>query len=403
MYRGQVPGAGLITGIGDVHGRPVMVVANDPSVKGGTFHPVSVTKNLRALEIAAQCRLPCVHMVDSGGAFLPLQSDLFADRLHGGRIFHDQACMSASGIAQLAGVLGSCTAGGAYVPAMSDEVVIVENQGTLFLAGPPLVRASTGEVVSPEELGGGRVHATLSGVADHLDPDDDSAIQALREALAALPQRAVPLGRDGRSRGSEAMHDLARRLTHEEETSLIPVNGLLNVLLDAGWKSRVVLLAEEVRLVAGCGKVLGWPVDVLAVSGRLTHEAAEVCSSWLESPLRGRRPLMIVQDVDTGDPSGGPTLREVHLARCMRVLARQEVRFLTLIVRRSLGPCAWALGGRGLGPDFLFTWPWARVNSPSGTGEYDALHATARVWDDGLLEPERTRETLALSLRAMSC
>jgi 3-methylcrotonyl-CoA carboxylase beta subunit len=437
LYDEDWPAAGVIAGIGLVEGRHVMVVANDATVKGGTYAPITVKKHLRAQEIAAENRLPCVYLVDSGGAFLPMQDEVFPDRDHFGRIFYNQARMSRDGIPQIAAVLGSSTAGGAYVPAMSDETVIVRNQGTIFLGGPPLVKAATGEVVSAEDLGGGDVHTRVSGVVDHLAESDAHALEIVRRIVATLPQPA-PLPEQ-----PEPVLDPDR-----DPTTLIDV---VPVELTAPYDARDVIacvvdggtFAEFKRdygdtLVTGFARLHGHRVGVVANNGVLFGESALKGAHFIELCDQRGIPLLFLQNI-TGFMVG----REYeaggiakHGAKMVNAVACARVPKLTVVVGGSFGAGTYSMCGRAYSPRFLWLWPGARVSVmggpqaasvlstvrrdqiESGGGVWSAddeasfqapirdqyerqgspYYSSARLWDDGVLDPAETRDVLGLAL-----
>jgi 3-methylcrotonyl-CoA carboxylase beta subunit len=443
LYDGAAPGAGLITGIGRVMGREVMVIANDATVKGGTYYPMTVKKHLRAQEIAAENRLPCIALVDSGGANLPNQDEVFPDRDHFGRIFYNQARMSAAGIAQIAVVMGSCTAGGAYVPAMSDVAIIVREQGTIFLAGPPLVRAATGEVVSAEDLGGGDVHTRLSGVADMLAEDDAHALALARQAVASLnrPPARGPVGGPARIAPEPPAHD------PEELLGLIPsdprtpweVRELVARLVDGSRLDEFKPRFGE-TLVTGFAHLDGWPVGIVASNGVLFSEAAIKGAHFVELCSQRRIPLLFLQNI-TGFMVGRRYEAEGiarHGAKMVTAVATTAVPKITVIVGASYGAGNYGMAGRAYSPRFLWSWPNARIAVMGGEqaagvlatvrregieraggswspedeaafrrptiARFDRqsrpLHASARLWDDGIIDPRRTRAVLALSLAA---
>jgi 3-methylcrotonyl-CoA carboxylase beta subunit len=437
MHDGAAPGAGIITGVGRVSGRECMIVCNDATVKGGTYFPMTVKKHLRAQEVAMQNRLPCLYLVDSGGAFLPLQDEVFPDRDHFGRIFFNQATMSARGIPQVAAVLGSCTAGGAYVPAMSDEAVIVRDQATIFLGGPPLVRAATGEIVSAEELGGGLLHATTSGVVDHLANDDVDALRTVRRIVAGLAPRAA--------RPWEAAPVEPPAYDPAELYAVVPADP--RVAYDAREViARVVdgsRFAEFKRkygatLVAGTARIHGHPVGVLANNGVLFSESAAKGAHFIELCDARSIPLVFLQNV-TGFMVG----REYeaggiakHGATMVAAVACARVPKFTVVVGGSFGAGNYSMCGRAFSPRFLWMWPNARISVMGGeqaasvlsTVRRDALaaagrslpdeerealerpvreqyerqgspyYATARLWDDGVIDPADTRTVLGLGL-----
>jgi 3-methylcrotonyl-CoA carboxylase beta subunit len=438
-YDDEAPGASMVTGIGRVAGREVVVVANDATVKGGTYYPLTVKKHLRAQEIAYENRLPCIYLVDSGGAFLPLQADVFPDREHFGRIFYNQARMSAAGIAQVAVVLGSCTAGGAYVPAMCDEAVIVKNQGTIFLGGPPLVRAATGEEVTAEELGGGDVHTRISGVADQLAADDADALRIAREILAAMPApRKTPLERapvedpayDPRELYGIVSRD-PRRATDAHE--------LIARLVD-GSRFHEFKALYGATLVTGFAHVHGYPVAILANQGVLFSESALKATHFIELACARRLPLVFLQNI-TGFIVGKQAEHggiAKHGAKMVNAVANAAVPKLTVFTGASHGAGNYAMCGRAYGPRLLFTWPSSRISVMGGEqaaqtlltvklqqlaakgetmtpAEQDAFtapvrakyeaegspyYATARLWDDGILDPVETRDALGLGIAA---
>ncbi len=439
MYEDAIHGAGLITGIGRVSGREVMVVANDSTIKGGTYYPVTVKKHLRAQEIAGENRLPCVYLVDSGGANLPHQTDVFPDRDHFGRIFYNQARLSGAGIPQIAVVMGSCTAGGAYVPAMSDETVIVRNQGTIFLGGPPLVKAATGEVVSAEDLGGADVHARKSGVADHYAADDHHALDIARRIVGTLNARKsvdIPI--------------------QPVEEPAFPIDDLLSVVptdLKKQYDIREVIarLVDGSRfaefkqlygstLVCGFAHIWGMPVGIIGNNGILFSESAMKGAHFIELCCQRRIPLLFLQNI-TGFMVGrqfeaGGIAKDG--AKLVTAVASAEVPKITLLVGGSYGAGNYGMCGRAYQPRFLFTWPNSRISVMGGeqaasvlatvrrdnieaegkswpAAEEEAFkapirekyeleghpyHATARLWDDGIILPTETRRALGLAFAA---
>ncbi|MCM5690644.1 methylcrotonoyl-CoA carboxylase [Sinorhizobium meliloti] len=439
MYNDDAPGAGLITGIGRISARECMIVCNDPTVKGGTYYPLTVKKHLRAQEIAAENRLPCVYLVDSGGANLPNQDEVFPDRDHFGRIFYNQANMSAAGIPQIAVVMGSCTAGGAYVPAMSDEAIIVEKQGTIFLAGPPLVRAATGEVVSAEDLGGADVHTRLSGVADHLARDDAHALALARRAVSAL-NREKPWTVE-RIAPEPPLYD------PEEIAGIVPAD------LKTPYEIREVIarLVDGSRfdefkarfgttLVCGFAHVHGIPVGIVANNGVLFSESAVKGAHFVELCAQRRIPLVFLQNI-TGFMVGRKYETEgiaKHGAKLVTAVATVKVPKITMLVGGSFGAGNYGMCGRAFSPRFLWTWPNSRISVMGGeqaagvlssvrgealkrsgkpwSEEEEArfrqpvldlferqshpLYASARLWDDGVIDPRKSRDVLALSLSA---
>ena len=442
MYDGAAPGAGVIAGIGRVEGQEVMVVANDATVKGGTYYPMTVKKHLRAQEIAAECALPCVYLVDSGGANLPNQDEVFPDRDHFGRIFYNQAQMSARGIPQIAVVMGSCTAGGAYVPAMSDVSIIVRDQGTIFLAGPPLVRAATGEVVSAEDLGGGDVHTRLSGVADYLAEDDAHALALARRAVAGLNRRKP--------------ETVARQSPEDPAFDPDEILGVVPADLRTPYDIREVIARvvdgsrfDEFKarfgetLVTGFAHVEGIPVGIVANNGVLFSESAVKGAHFVELCSQRGIPLVFLQNI-TGFMVGRRYENEGiarHGAKMVTAVATTAVPKITLLVGGSFGAGNYGMAGRAYSPRFLWTWPNSRISVMGGEqaagvlatvrregierkgGTWPAeeeaafkrptiemfdrqshpLYASARLWDDGIIDPRKTRAVLALSLSAALC
>lgn len=356
MYGEDIPGAGIITGVGRVSGREVMIVANDATVKGGTYYPITVKKHLRAQEIALENRLPCIYLVDSGGANLPHQSEVFPDRDHFGRIFYNQANLSAQGIAQIACVMGSCTAGGAYVPAMSDETVIVKNQGTIFLAGPPLVKAATGEVISAEDLGGGDTHTRLSGVADHLADNDEHALTIVRDIVSTLPssERSITV----KDTPELPLYDL------QELNGVIPpslrtpfeVREIIARLVD-GSKFHEFKQLYGQTLVCGFANIWGMPVAILANNGVLYSESAQKGAHFIELACQRRIPLLFLQNV-SGFMVGGKYESEgiaKHGAKLVTAVATAQVPKITVLIGGSFGAGNYGMCGRAYQPRFLFT------------------------------------------------
>jgi 3-methylcrotonyl-CoA carboxylase beta subunit len=439
MYNGDAPCAGLIAGIGRVSGVDCMIVCNDATVKGGTYYPLTVKKHLRAQEVAQQNRLPCIYLVDSGGANLPNQDEVFPDRDHFGRIFFNQANMSAQGIAQIAVVMGSCTAGGAYVPAMSDETIIVKNQGTIFLGGPPLVKAATGEVVSAEDLGGGDVHTRLSGVADHLAQNDMHALALARQAVASLNARKTP---------TIATHTpVPPKFAAEELYGVIPtdtrkpfdVREIIARVVDGSefdeFKSRY-----GTTLVCGFARIEGMPVGIVANNGILFSESALKGAHFIELCCQRKVPLVFLQNI-TGFMVGRKYENEGiarNGAKMVTAVACAQVPKFTIIIGGSFGAGNYGMCGRAYSPRFLWMWPNARISVMGGEqaasvlatvkrdgiegkgGQWSAeeeeafkapirqqyeaqghpYYATARLWDDGVIDPADTRRVLALGLSA---
>jgi len=442
MYGGEVPGAGIITGIGMVAGRRCVIVANDATVKGGTYHPITVKKHLRAQEIALQNHLPCVYLVDSGGAFLPEQHDVFPDREHFGRIFYNQAQLSARGIAQVAAVLGSCTAGGAYVPAMADESVIVRGQGTIFLGGPPLVKAATGEVVTAEDLGGGEMHSSVSGVTDHLAEDDGHALEIVRSIIATLPAPAPPAW--DVLAATEPVVDPAQLhgVIPADDRTPYDVHEVIARLVD-GSRFLEFKRTYGSTLVTGFAHVRGHPVGIIANNGVLFSESALKGAHFIELCDQRRIPLLFLQNI-TGFMVG----REYeaggiakHGAKMVNAVATARVPKLTVVIGGSYGAGNYSMCGRAYSPRFLWMWPNARISVMGGeqaasvlaTVRRDQLEAagtewpaedeaafkapireqyerqghpyfsTARLWDDGIIEPGQTRMVLGLALSTVGC
>ena len=439
MYEGAAPSAGIITGIGRVSGRDCMIVCNDATVKGGTYYPVTVKKHLRAQEIAGENRLPCIYLVDSGGANLPNQDEVFPDRDHFGRIFYNQAQMSAAGIPQVAVVMGSCTAGGAYVPAMSDETVIVRGQGTIFLAGPPLVKAATGEVVSAEDLGGGDVHTRLSGVADHLANDDAHALQIARAIAANL--NSEKRGFISRGDGAAPLYDPEELLGVVSADTRIPydVREVIARLVDGSdfdeFKARY-----GTTLVCGFASLYGMPVGIIANNGVLFSEAALKGAHFIELCCQRNIPLVFLQNI-TGFMVGRKYEAEgiaKNGAKLVTAVATANVPKITMLIGASYGAGNYGMAGRAYSPRFLWTWPNSRIavmggeqaagvlatvrrdgiERTGGTWSADEeaefkrptlemferqshpLYASARLWDDGIVDPRKSREVLGLSLSA---
>ncbi|MBB6548305.1 carboxyl transferase domain-containing protein [Nonomuraea rubra] len=423
LYDDQAPAAGIITGVGRVSGRECVIVANDATVKGGTYYPVTVKKHLRAQEVALHNHLPCVYLVDSGGAFLPRQDEVFPDREHFGRIFYNQATMSARGIPQIAAVLGSCTAGGAYVPAMSDEAVIVRGQGTIFLGGPPLVKAATGEEVTAEELGGGDLHARVSGVTDHLAEDDAHALAIVRDIVSTLAPRA---GRPWETIAPEPPRHDPRDLY-----GLIPADtrqpyDVREVIARIADGSRFLEFKAEYgsTLVTGFAHVHGHPVGILANNGILFSESAMKGAHFIELCDQRRIPLLFLQNISgfmvgKAYEAGGIAK---HGAKMVTAVACARVPKFTVVIGGSFGAGNYAMAGRAYSPRFLWMWPNARISvmggeqaanvlTTVGDADPDAIRAqyehqgnpyysTARLWDDGVIDPLDTRTVLGLALSA---
>ncbi|WP_203884975.1 carboxyl transferase domain-containing protein [Planotetraspora kaengkrachanensis] len=423
LYDDQAPAAGIITGIGRISGRECVIVVNDATVKGGTYYPVTVKKHLRAQELALHNNLPCVYLVDSGGAFLPRQDEVFPDREHFGRIFYNQATMSARGIPQIAAVLGSCTAGGAYVPAMSDEAVIVRGQGTIFLGGPPLVKAATGETVTAEELGGGEVHARVSGVTDHLAEDDPHALKIVRDIVATLGPRPAPPWEV--LPGEPPAHDPRELYGIVPQDTRTPYD-VRDVIARIADGSRFLEFKAEYgpTLVTGFARIHGHPVGIIANNGILFSESALKGAHFIELCDRRGIPLVFLQNISgfmvgKAYEAGGIAK---HGAKMVTAVACARVPKLTVIIGGSFGAGNYAMAGRAYSPRFLWMWPNARISvmggeqaatvlSTVGNADADEIRAqyehqgnpyysTARIWDDGVIDPADTRTVLGLALGA---
>ena len=432
MYGGEAPGGGLITGIGRVCGEEVMIVANDSTVKGGAYFPVTVKKHIRAQEIAEENRLPCIYLVDSGGANLPHQADVFPDRDHFGRIFYNQANMSAAGIPQIACVMGSCTAGGAYVPAMSDETVIVRNQGTIFLGGPPLVKAATGEVITAEELGGADVHGRRSGVVDHVAECDADALSIVRSIVATL-NRIKPAS-------VVLKASAAPRYSPDDLYGVLPadvrapydVHEVIARIVD-GSEFHAFKPLYGTTLACGFAHIWGVPVGILANNGVLFSESALKGAHFIELACQRRIPLLFLQNI-AGFMVGGRYEAEgiaKHGAKLVNAVATASVPKITLLIGGAFGAGYYGMCGRAYGPRFLFMWPNARVSVMGGEqaaavlatvhrdadrwtpdeaeafktpireryeGESNPYYASARIWNDGVIDPVQTRDVLGLAL-----
>jgi 3-methylcrotonyl-CoA carboxylase beta subunit len=439
LYGGEAPGAGLICGVGRVSGREVMIVANDATVKGGAYFPMTVKKHLRAQEIASQNHLPCVYLVDSGGANLPYQAEVFPDREHFGRIFFNQARMSGEGISQIACVMGSCTAGGAYVPAMSDESVIVRGQGTIFLGGPPLVKAATGEVISAEELGGADTHGRRSGVVDHVAADDEHALEIVRSIIANL--------------NTIKRFDMDVREPEPPAHDPTDLYGVIPTDVRAPYEVREVIARivdgsrfDEFKalygatLVCGFAHLWGYPVAILANNGVLFSESALKGAHFIELACQRGVPLIFLQNISGfmvgGKYEAGGIAKDG--AKLVTAVASAEVPKFTVLIGGSFGAGNYGMCGRAFSPRFLFTWPNSRISVMGGEqaasvlatirrdaveargaawpaqekeafkasireryeSEGDPYHATARLWDDGIIDPVQTRDVLGLAISA---
>ncbi len=430
VYEDDVPAAGMIAGIGQVAGRLCVVAANDPTVKGGSYYPLTVKKHLRAQEIAAQNGLPCIYLVDSGGANLPRQDEVFPDREHFGRIFFNQATMSAAGIPQIAVVMGSCTAGGAYVPAMSDESIIVRDQGTIFLAGPPLVKAATGEEVSAEDLGGGDVHARLSGVVDHLADDDVHALDIARRIVATVPVQASAAvsGPPPRFPASD-LHGLIPTDTRQPQDAREIIARIVDDSVLDEFKA-----LYGTTLVTGFAHIEGMPVGIVANDGILFSKSAQKGAHFIELCCQRRVPLLFLQNI-SGFMVGRRYENEgiaKHGAKMVTAVACAAVPKITVITGGSFGAGNYGMCGRAYSPRFLWMWPNARISVMGGEQAASVLatvksggfksaaeeaafktpireryereghpyYASARLWDDGVIDPADTRRVVALSLAA---
>jgi acetyl-CoA carboxylase carboxyltransferase component len=423
-YGGEAPAAGMVTGVGSVEGRECVVVANDATVKGGTYYPLTVKKHLRAQEVASQNRLPCIYLVDSGGAFLPLQAEVFPDRDHFGRIFFNQATMSALGIPQIACVMGSCTAGGAYVPAMSDETVIVRGTGTIFLGGPPLVKAATGEEVSAEELGGADVHTRISGVADHFAANDEHALALVREIMRGLDRRRPepPWEIEAPEDPLYDPDDLYG-IVPDDYRILYDVREVIARLVD-GSRFHEFKARYGETLVCGFARIEGLPVAILANNGVLFSESALKGAHFVQLACQRRTPLLFLQNI-TGFMVG----REYEArgiakdgAKLVTAVSCAQVPKFTVVIGGSFGAGNYGMCGRAFSPRQLWMWPSARISvmggeqaamvlSAVGDADPDQIrtkyetegnpyYSTARLWDDGILDPLDTRHALALGLAA---
>jgi 3-methylcrotonyl-CoA carboxylase beta subunit len=367
LYDGDAPGAGIVTGIGTVQGRHVVVVANDATVKGGTYYPLTVKKHLRAQEIALHNRLPCVYLVDSGGAFLPMQDEVFPDREHFGRIFYNQANMSKQSIPQIACVMGSCTAGGAYVPAMSDETVIVREQGTIFLGGPPLVKAATGEEVTAEELGGGEVHARTSGVVDHLAADDEHALEIVRDIVATVPPGAAPPWARRTPRPPAADADTILDIVPTDTRTPYDVRDVLRCVVDAGELHEFKELYGT-TVVCAFAHLDGHPVGIIANNGILFSESALKAAHFIELCDRRGIPLLFLQNISGfmvgKDYESGGIAKDG--AKLVTAVACARVPKITVVIGGSFGAGNYGMCGRAYSPRFLFMWPNARISVMGG-------------------------------------
>jgi acetyl-CoA carboxylase carboxyltransferase component len=424
VYDGQAPGAGIVTGIGVVEGRECVLVANDATVKGGSYFPLTVKKHLRAQEVAEQNALPCIYLVDSGGAFLPLQAEVFPDRDHFGRIFYNQARMSAQGIPQIAVVMGSCTAGGAYVPAMSDETVIVRGTGTIFIGGPPLVKAATGQDVTAEELGGADVHTRHSGVADHYATSDEHALAIARRIVANTNRRKPepPWTRAVAEPPAVDDADLYGLIPDDHRTQMDAREVIARIVDGSRFDEFKALYGET--LVCGWAHIEGYPVGILANNGVLFAESAQKGAHFIELACTRRIPLIFLQNI-TGFMVGkeyeaGGIARDG--AKLVTAVACAEVPKFTIVIGGSFGAGNYGMCGRAYSPRQLWMWPNARISVMGGeqaatvlslVGDVDTTdirlkyetegnpyYSTARLWDDGIIDPRDTRRVLALGISA---
>ena len=439
MYDDEAPSAGIVTGIGMIHGHRTVIVANDATVKGGTYFPITVKKHLRAQEIALENRLACLYLVDSGGAFLPLQAEVFPDRDHFGRIFYNQARMSAEGLYQVAAVMGSCTAGGAYVPAMSDEAIIVRNQGTIFLGGPPLVKAATGEEVTAEELGGADVHCRISGVADHYAQNDADALRIVRDVFRSIPaprrtSRQVAEPEDPHH-DSDEIYDIVP----QDPRKAYDVREVIYRIVDGSWFHEFKTLYAP-TVICGFARIWGYPVGIIGNNGVLFSESALKATHFIELSAQRDIPLLFLQNI-TG-LMVGKTFEHGGIAKdgakMVNAVANAAVPKFTVIIGGSYGAGNYGMCGRAYGPRQLWMWPNARISVMGGeqaaqvllqvkmdqlrsqgkemspgeqqdfmkptldkyAEEGNAYYSTARIWDDGIIDPADTRMVLALGISA---
>ncbi len=437
LYEDLVPAGGILTGVGQVNGRICMIVANDQTVKGGTYYPITVKKHLRAQEIAQKNQLPCIYLVDSGGAFLPMQDEVFPDRDHFGRIFYNQAQMSARGIPQLSVVHGFCTAGGAYIPAMSDQSIIVQNTGTIFLAGPPLVKAATGESVTAEELGGAHVHTAISGVADHLAENDEHAIQLMREIVSHLGKRGQAPVRLREANEPAYNPEEILGLLPSESGKSFEVREVIARIVDG---SEFFEFKKEYgsTLVCGYAHIQGIPVGILANNGVLFSESALKGTHFISMCCQEKIPILFLQNI-TGFMVGKKYEHQgiaKHGAKLVHAVANASVPKLTVMIGGSYGAGNYGMCGRAFDPNYLFTWPNSRIAVMGGPQaadvlvmvkqqqmkakneklpqdqeellrkkilkkyemESDCYYASARLWDDGIIDPRQSRNVLAKAL-----
>ncbi len=434
MYDDAAPSAGVVTGIGSIHGRECLIIANDATVKGGTYFPMTVRKHVRAQQVAMENRLPCVYLVDSGGAYLPLQESVFPDKDHFGRIFYNQAQMSAQGIPQISAVMGSCTAGGAYVPAMSDETVIVKGQGTIFIGGPPLVKAATGEDVTAEELGGADVHTRISGVSDHLAENDDHAIEILRNIVSGLGRNEKTALEMSEPEDPYYDPDELYGVLPQDLSTPVDVREVIARIVD-GSRFHEFKARYGTTLVTGFARIMGYPVGIVANNGILFAESAQKGAHFVSMCAVRKIPLLFMQNI-TGFMVGkefehGGIARDG--AKMVHAVATAQVPKFTVIIGGSYGAGNYAMCGRGYFPRLLWMWPASKISVMGGQQAADVLftvkqagekkkmtkkqeaefkqpileryeregsayYATARLWDDGILDPTDTRNAVALGI-----
>ena len=439
MYDDEAPSAGIVTGIGMIHGHRTVIVANDATVKGGTYFPITVKKHLRAQEIALENRLACLYLVDSGGAFLPLQAEVFPDRDHFGRIFYNQARMSAEGLYQVAAVMGSCTAGGAYVPAMSDEAIIVRNQGTIFLGGPPLVKAATGEEVTAEELGGADVHCRISGVADHYAHNDADALRIVRDVFRSIPAPGRASRQVAEPEDPHHDPDEIYDIVPQDNRKAYDVREVIYRIVDASWFHEFKTLYAP-TVICGFARIWGYPVGIIGNNGVLFSESALKATHFIELSAQRDIPLVFLQNI-TGFMVG-KTFEHGGIAKdgakMVNAVANAAVPKFTVITGGSYGAGNYGMCGRAYGPRQLWMWPNARISVMGGeqaaqvllqvkmdqlrsqgkemspdeqqdfmkptldkyAEEGNAYYSTARIWDDGIIDPADTRMVLALGISA---
>lgn len=431
QYDNKFPSAGIITGIGKIHERLAVIIANDATVKGGTYVKETIKKHLRALDISLENKLPAVYLVDSGGIFLPEQANLFADRDHFGRIFYLQARLSAAGIPQIAAVMGPCTAGGAYIPAMSDETIMVKNQATIFLAGPPLVKAATGEEITAEELGGARVHTTLSGVADHLAEDDRHALEIVRNIFETYPEKKIDPVHEFREEPQADIKDLYGLIQSNGRTVINPYEVIARIT--DGSRFHEFKAGYATTLVTGFAYIMGYSVGIIANNGILFSESALKGTHFIEICNQRKIPLLFLQNI-TGFMVGreyehGGIAKDG--AKMVNAVANSTVPKITVIMGGSFGAGNYAMSGRAYSPRFLYSWPNAKISVMGGqqasevlqtvsgkdsrdtgnTGtslldqyenESSVYYGTSRLWDDGIIDPLETRTVLGLSLAAVA-